>query len=168
MKRPLCVCLCVTVHTQLCLILCDPMDCSVPGSSVHGISQDKNTGVGCHFLLQGGDIPDPEIKPRSPALQADSLLSHQLFSLELSSEVQKITRQLLPICGKQIIFASVKLSYSNPFVWEIWVLKFLTLINRCEQISIYQLKSQPLSCLNLQGFYILLGQNDIKCHSQQF
>jgi len=32
---------------------CDPMDCSQPGSSVHGDSPGKNTGVGCHFLLQG-------------------------------------------------------------------------------------------------------------------
>ena len=32
---------------------CDPMDCSPPGFSVHGISPGKNTGVGCHFLLQG-------------------------------------------------------------------------------------------------------------------
>ena len=28
-------------------------DCSLPGSSVHGIPQEKNTGAGCHFLLQG-------------------------------------------------------------------------------------------------------------------
>ena len=28
------------------------MDCSPPGSSVHGISQAENTGVGCPFLLQ--------------------------------------------------------------------------------------------------------------------
>ena len=32
---------------------CNPMDCRPPGSSVHGISMGKNTGVGCHFLLQG-------------------------------------------------------------------------------------------------------------------
>ena len=30
-----------------------PMDCSLPGSSVHGDSPGKNTGVGCHGLLQG-------------------------------------------------------------------------------------------------------------------
>ena len=41
-------------------------------------SPGKNTGVGCHFLLQGifptqGFFPEPEIKPRFPALQADSL-----------------------------------------------------------------------------------------------
>ena len=33
--------------------LCNPMDCSPPGSSVHGDSPGKNTGVGCHALLQG-------------------------------------------------------------------------------------------------------------------
>ena len=37
-------------------------------------SPGKNTGVGCHSLLQG-DLPDPGIKPGSPALQADSLPS---------------------------------------------------------------------------------------------
>ena len=39
--------------TQSCLTLFDPMDCSPPGLSVHGDSPGKNTGVGCHFLLQG-------------------------------------------------------------------------------------------------------------------
>ena len=38
---------------QSCLILCNPMDCSLPGFSVHGNSPGNNTGVGCHFLLQG-------------------------------------------------------------------------------------------------------------------
>ena len=33
--------------------LCDPMDCSPPGSSVHGDSPGMSTGVGCHALLQG-------------------------------------------------------------------------------------------------------------------
>ena len=38
---------------QLCLPFCDPMDCSLPGFSVHGGSPGKNTGMGCHALLQG-------------------------------------------------------------------------------------------------------------------
>ena len=38
---------------QSCPTLCNPMDCSPPGSSVHGDSPGKNTGVGCHALLQG-------------------------------------------------------------------------------------------------------------------
>ena len=43
------------------------MDCSPPGSSVCGDSPDKNTGVGCHALLQ--EISET----RSPTLQVDSL-----------------------------------------------------------------------------------------------
>jgi len=38
---------------QSCPTLCYPIDCSPPGSSVHGGSPGKNTGVGCHALLQG-------------------------------------------------------------------------------------------------------------------
>ena len=56
---------------QSCPTLCDPMDGSLPGSSVHGDFPGKNTGVGCHALLQG-IFSSQEIKPRSPALQADS------------------------------------------------------------------------------------------------
>ena len=43
---------CVSEVTQSCPTLCDPMNCSLPGSSVHGIFQAKSTGVGYHFLLQ--------------------------------------------------------------------------------------------------------------------
>ena len=45
--------LCYAQWLQSCLTLDDPMDYSPPGSSVHGDSPDKNTGVGCHSLLQG-------------------------------------------------------------------------------------------------------------------
>ena len=33
--------------------LCAPVDYSPPGGSVHGLLQEKNTGVGCHAHLQG-------------------------------------------------------------------------------------------------------------------
>ena len=36
---------------QSCPTLCDPRDCSPPGSSVHGNSPSKNTGVGSNNLL---------------------------------------------------------------------------------------------------------------------
>ena len=39
--------------TQSCVTLCDPIDCSPPGSSVRGDFPGKNTGMGCHALLQG-------------------------------------------------------------------------------------------------------------------
>ena len=43
--------LCLVI--QSCLTLCNLMDCSPPGTSVCGDSAGKNTGVGCHALLQG-------------------------------------------------------------------------------------------------------------------
>ena len=46
-------CCVVCLVSQSCPTLCDPMDCSPPGSSVHGDSRGKNPGVGCHALLQG-------------------------------------------------------------------------------------------------------------------
>ena len=49
----ICQCAVLCLVALLCLTLCDPMDCSLPGSSVHGDSPGKNTGVGCHALFQG-------------------------------------------------------------------------------------------------------------------
>ena len=39
--------------SQSCLTVCNPTDCSPPGSSIHGDSPGESTGVGCHTLLQG-------------------------------------------------------------------------------------------------------------------
>ena len=53
--------------------LCDPMDCSLPGSSVHGIFQARV--LEWVAISSSGDLPDPVIEPGSSALQADSLPS---------------------------------------------------------------------------------------------
>ena len=58
---------------QSCPTLCDSKDYTPPGSSVHEILQTKNWS-GLPFPSPG-DLPDPGIKPRFPALQADSLPS---------------------------------------------------------------------------------------------
>ena len=57
---------------QSCPTLCDPVDCSPPGSSVHGDSQGKDTGVGCHALLQG-IFPTQGLNLGLPHWQADYL-----------------------------------------------------------------------------------------------
>ena len=66
----MCACVCSVVSNS---------DCSPPGSSVHGDSPGKNTGVGCHFLLQG-IFPTQVSNPSLLSLlywQADSLpMSH--------------------------------------------------------------------------------------------
>jgi len=57
------------VHAQLlqsCPTLCNPVDCSPPGSSVRGVSQTRLLEwVAMPFSR---DLPDPGIKPASPAL----------------------------------------------------------------------------------------------------
>ena len=67
----------VCLVAQSCLTPCNPMDCSLPGSSVHGNSPGKNTGVGCHALLQG-IFPIQESNPGLPhCTQILYSLSHQ-------------------------------------------------------------------------------------------
>ena len=66
------------LEPNLCLTLCDPMDCSLLGSSVHGISQER--------ILEWVAMPssrgysharDERMHPMAPALQVESsLLSH--------------------------------------------------------------------------------------------
>ena len=68
-KKKMDPCLYLRYYAVLCRVaqsrptLYEPMDCSPPGSSLHGDSPDKNTGMGCHALLQGifptwGSNPD--------------------------------------------------------------------------------------------------------------
>ena len=77
---------CYYLVTESCLTLCKSMNCSLPGSSVHDNFPGKNTGVGCHFPLQGifpthGSSPhlffttEPPRKPKEAvqALKPDSL-----------------------------------------------------------------------------------------------
>ena len=52
---------------QSCLTLCDPMDYSLPGSSIPGASPGKNTRVGYHTLLQGIFL--------TPGIKSSSLIS---------------------------------------------------------------------------------------------
>ena len=52
--------------TQLCLTLCDPMDCTI-----HGILQARI--LECVAVPFSRELPNPRIELRSPALQADSL-----------------------------------------------------------------------------------------------
>ena len=56
-------------HVQLFSV---PWAVSPPGSSVHGDSPGNNARAGCH-VPPLGDLPNPGVKPRSPALQADYL-----------------------------------------------------------------------------------------------
>ena len=59
---------------------CDPMNCSPPGSSVHGISRQEYWS-GCPFISPG-NLANSMIESRSPALQVGSLLTELLGKQE--------------------------------------------------------------------------------------
>ena len=61
---------------QSCRILYDPMDYSLPGSSIHGDSPGNHTGVGCHALLQRSSHPKDQTQV-SHISQILYCLSHQ-------------------------------------------------------------------------------------------
>ena len=61
---------CAALVAQSCPALCDCLHCSRPGCSVSG--QEYWSGLSCP---PPGDLPNPGIEPRSPALWADSLTS---------------------------------------------------------------------------------------------
>ena len=63
---------------SLCPTLWGPVDCSPPGSSVHGIFQARI--LEWVTISSSRDLPDPGIESRSPELQADSLLVSHLGS----------------------------------------------------------------------------------------
>ena len=76
----------LTVCAQLlksCLTLCDAMACSPPGSSVHGDSPGKSTGVVFHVLLQG-IFPTQELNPR---LFTPPELAGKFFTTSITWEV---------------------------------------------------------------------------------
>ena len=78
---------------QSCPTLCNRMDCSPPGSSVHGISQTRILG-GLPFPSPG-DLPDPGIEPGSPALQANTSPSEPRGERDLSLAIA--------LCGAEVL-----------------------------------------------------------------
>ena len=67
--------------TQLCLTLCDPMDCVAHQAPLSMGFSRKEYWSGLPFPSPG-DLPDPGIKPGSPAMQADTLPSYPSIKMK--------------------------------------------------------------------------------------
>ena len=101
---------------QLCLTLWDAMDCSPPGSSVHGILQARILEwVACP---PPGDLPNPGIKPRSPTLQANSLPSETPGSMMLPVGFSWMPYLPRWHSGKESACQCRRHRF-NPWVWKI-------------------------------------------------
>ena len=78
-------CVCVLAHSlQSCATVCDPVDCSPPGSSVNQLSrQERWSGLPCPVP---GDLPDSGIEPvslTSPALAGGFLINSTIWEASL-------------------------------------------------------------------------------------
>ena len=94
-----CAVLCLVA--QLCPTLCDPMDCSLPDSSLLGDSprQEYWSGLPCP---PPEDLPNPGIKSRSSALQADSLPSEIFYLTYLKTLFwERVHRIAKGVSGKK-------------------------------------------------------------------
>ena len=112
-------------HVQLC----DPMDCSPPGSSVHGDSPGKNTGVGSHILLQeifptqGSNPGLPHCRvilyhlshqgsPHPPAVVVQSLSRVRLFTIPWTADRE--ARLLCPLLSSQSLLKLMSIESVMP------------------------------------------------------
>ena len=77
------LCCCYYLATKPCSTLCDPMDCSPPGSSVHRISHARMLGW-LDFPFPG-DLSDPGIRPTFSALASRFFITEPHGTLSLSS-----------------------------------------------------------------------------------
>ena len=73
---------------QSCPALCNPVDCSPPGSSVHGILQARVLEWVAISFSRGSAWSG--IKPRSPTLQADALTSEPYRGLNLNNRTDTV------------------------------------------------------------------------------
>ena len=80
---------------QLCPTLCDPMDCSPPGSSVHGILQPRIQGVDCHCL---------QVSSLSLIQMASSVILHDYIDNMRKIAFRKNTVKVLCIFLKDKVF----------------------------------------------------------------
>ena len=102
---------------QLCLTLCDPVDCSPPGSSVHGILQAR--------ILEWVAVPVSRgsFEPRSPTLQEDASPAEPpgkpKYYIERKVKVKSLSRvRLFAIPWTVVYQASLSMGFSRQEYWS--------------------------------------------------
>ena len=111
--------------TQFCRTLCIPMDCSLPGFSIHAIFQTREYWSGLAFPSPG-DLPDPGIEPGSPKLEAEAL-THMRW-IQLGSSLNILWNCLsLGLEGK-LTFSSPEATAEFPYILAYWVQHFHSII----------------------------------------
>ena len=107
---------------QSCLTLCDPMDCSLPGSSIHGVfRQEYWSGLPCP---PPGHLPDPFIEPTSlmsPALAGGFFTTRTTWEALYFHEVTVIIISILGPVKWNPERRSNSTSITKPVSWGAWL-----------------------------------------------
>ena len=92
-----------------CLTFCDPMNCSLPHSSIRGISrQEYWSGLPC---LPPGDLPDPGIEPISLRFPE---LAGRFFATSATWKTPLVIRKCVLMLNQSISPGN----FSYPVVWS--------------------------------------------------
>ena len=123
--------LCNVSHAVMCLVaqsfltLCNPKDCHLPGSTVHGDSSGSNTGVNSHALLQG-IFPTQGSNPH--LLHCRWILYHLSHQRTPVSHIEAIRLQMITEMEPRMIYKGpldhptggdlTAISYRHPYKLE--------------------------------------------------
>ena len=136
--------------TQLCLTLCDPMDCSPPGSSVHGIHQAR--------ILDCVAMPFSRESSRPRDRTWVSCFAGRLFTIWATREFQyryyyypkwrsEKFYNLLKVT--QLIYSRVRIRNLNLYIFRVYTLGIIyTAIWNFKLSHVYILQEKQLYCLN--------------------
>ena len=148
---------------QLYLILCDPMECGLPGSSIHGDSPGKNTGGGCHALLQG-IFPTQGSNPDLPHCRRILYVLSHHGSPDQRIRKTNSTRDLRP-CPSLFIMASLtakiqkqsKCLSSDEWIRKMWcvyinsTMKYFSVIKKEHVFILFNLHECKVPWLGMAG-----------------
>ena len=121
---------------QSCTTLCNPLDCSLPRSSIHGIFWARILDWVAIFYSRG---IFPGIESKSPAWQADSLSLSHLGSPPQFSSVNSVTQSCLTLCHPMdcsMPGLPVALLFTYKILFIYWTCLFLPLYGVVKMIAV--------------------------------
>ena len=106
---------------QPCPTLCDPVDCSLPGFSVHGDSPGKNAAVSCSRRSSSRGSFPPRVKPSSllfPALAGSFFIASVTWKAHVSFICSFLFFYLFIFLLSLVMWFMFFISSYSPVIWE--------------------------------------------------
>ena len=144
---------------QSCPTVCNPMNCSLPGSSVHGILQARILECSSSLLL--GIFPTQGLNPGFLHCRwILNHLSHQGSPTMTNLDSKQIKKQRHYFADKGLTSQSYGFSSSHVWMWELdhkenWVLKnwcfWTVVLEKTLESPLYCKEIQPVNCIGNQS-----------------